>query len=134
MNTRKISSVDILVVGGGPVGLTMACELFRHGVKCRIIEKKSEPSNFSKAAGIQARTLEVLQDMGIVEHFLEKGRQVTEDRINSSAFWRIVFAETCEHSNLLCFKTSAPDEQTKDFHFKGLGSVQVPDTNLRYHP
>ncbi len=58
-------TTDVLVAGAGPVGLMMACELRRHGVNCRIIDPLPELANQCKAIGIQPRTLEVWEDMGI---------------------------------------------------------------------
>ena len=63
----------LLVVGAGPVGLTMACELVRHGVRCRIIDKAAERSQTSKALGIFPRTLEVFETMGVVDRVLDAG-------------------------------------------------------------
>ncbi len=57
-------AIDAMVVGAGPTGLVMAAELARRGVRCRIIDKAEGPSRHSKALGIQARTLEVLDLMG----------------------------------------------------------------------
>ncbi len=68
--------IDALVVGGGPVGLTMACELTRHGASCRIVDKNAAPQRWSKAAGVMPRTLEVLRDMGVADALLERGRPV----------------------------------------------------------
>jgi 2-polyprenyl-6-methoxyphenol hydroxylase-like FAD-dependent oxidoreductase len=62
-----------LVIGAGPVGLTMACELARHGVRCRIIDQAPERSQNSKALGIFPRTLEVFDAMGIADRFLASG-------------------------------------------------------------
>jgi 2-polyprenyl-6-methoxyphenol hydroxylase-like FAD-dependent oxidoreductase len=70
------SATDVLVVGAGPVGLTMACELARHGAACRIIDKAPAPSETSKALGIFPRTLEVFQMMGIVEEVLGAGLKI----------------------------------------------------------
>jgi 2-polyprenyl-6-methoxyphenol hydroxylase-like FAD-dependent oxidoreductase len=67
---------DILVVGAGPVGLTMACELARNGVKCRIIDKMAAPSTTSRALAIFPRTLELFQIMGVVDPVLEAGHQL----------------------------------------------------------
>lgn len=65
-----------LIVGAGPVGLTMACELRRHGVTCRIVDKNPAPQIWSKAAAVSARTMEVFQDMGVAVHALAIGRPV----------------------------------------------------------
>jgi 2-polyprenyl-6-methoxyphenol hydroxylase-like FAD-dependent oxidoreductase len=70
------NEVDILVVGAGPTGLVMAAEGIRHGMRCRIIDKSSAPSDKSKALAVQARTLEVFQAMNteIVEEALTCGQ------------------------------------------------------------
>jgi 2-polyprenyl-6-methoxyphenol hydroxylase-like FAD-dependent oxidoreductase len=65
--------VDVLIVGAGPTGLTLACELARHWVSFRIIEKDAEPSRKSKALAVHSRSLEVFEDMGIVDRFLAIG-------------------------------------------------------------
>jgi 2-polyprenyl-6-methoxyphenol hydroxylase-like FAD-dependent oxidoreductase len=69
--------VDVLVVGAGPVGLTMACELARHGVRCRIIDKVAAPAVTSRALAIFPRTLEVFQMMGIIDPIIDAGHQLS---------------------------------------------------------
>jgi 2-polyprenyl-6-methoxyphenol hydroxylase-like FAD-dependent oxidoreductase len=64
---------EVLVVGAGPVGLTMAAELARHGQRCRIIDRLDAPSGFCKAIGVTPRTLEVWEDMGIVRPMIDAG-------------------------------------------------------------
>ena len=54
------TDIQVLVVGAGPAGLFMAAELNRHGVSCRIVDKNDGPTHDSRAASIQARTLEIL--------------------------------------------------------------------------
>jgi len=66
----------VLVVGAGPVGLTMACELARHGTPCRIIDAGDGPTDQSRALGIQARTLEVFENVGVVDRVLAEGRKL----------------------------------------------------------
>ncbi|WP_371755052.1 FAD-dependent oxidoreductase [Ferviditalea candida] len=62
-------AADVLVAGAGPVGLTMACELARHGISVRIVDKSPSPSTLSKALAIHARSLEILERM--VRHVKE---------------------------------------------------------------
>jgi 2-polyprenyl-6-methoxyphenol hydroxylase-like FAD-dependent oxidoreductase len=64
---------EVLVVGAGPVGLTMAAELARHGVSCRIIDRLAEPLPYCRAIGVTPRTLEVWDDMGIVQPMIDAG-------------------------------------------------------------
>jgi 2-polyprenyl-6-methoxyphenol hydroxylase-like FAD-dependent oxidoreductase len=64
---------DVLVVGAGPVGLLMAAELSRHGVRCRLIDKLAEPMHWVKALGVSQRTLEVWDDLGVVTEALDAG-------------------------------------------------------------
>ena len=68
--------LDVLVVGAGPTGLTMACELRRYGLSCRIVDQAEAPSGIPKAVAVQPRTLEVFDVMGIDEEFVANGRQV----------------------------------------------------------
>jgi len=65
--------IEVLVVGAGPVGLTMAYELARHGVRCRIIDRLSSPLPYCRAIGVTPRTLEVWEDMGIVREMIDAG-------------------------------------------------------------
>lgn len=64
---------DVLVIGAGPVGLTLACELKRHGVRVRLVERKTGPNEQPNAAVVHVRTLETLCAMGAVEGFLREG-------------------------------------------------------------
>lgn len=59
-----MSDTQVLIVGAGPVGLTAACELTRHGVDFRIVERLAEPTTQSRAAAVQPRTLESLEPLG----------------------------------------------------------------------
>src|SRR5262245_54172364 len=65
--------IDVLVVGAGPVGLTMAAELARHGTPCRIIDQLAAAPPYCRAIGVTPRTLEIFEDMGIVREMIDAG-------------------------------------------------------------
>jgi 2-polyprenyl-6-methoxyphenol hydroxylase-like FAD-dependent oxidoreductase len=73
LSVLSSTSSQVLVIGAGPVGLTLASELARHGVSCRIIDKAPAPVSTSRALGIFPRTLEAFQIMGVVDRVLEAG-------------------------------------------------------------
>ncbi|RKT53594.1 FAD-dependent monooxygenase [Saccharothrix australiensis] len=64
---------SVLIIGAGPTGLTLACDLARRGVAHRIVERDPAPSRATRAKAIQPRSLEVLDDLGAVEHVLRRG-------------------------------------------------------------
>jgi 2-polyprenyl-6-methoxyphenol hydroxylase-like FAD-dependent oxidoreductase len=66
-------TAPILVIGAGTTGLTMACELARHGAPVRIIDKLAGINPHCRATGLHARTLEIFYDLGIVEEILSQG-------------------------------------------------------------
>jgi 2-polyprenyl-6-methoxyphenol hydroxylase-like FAD-dependent oxidoreductase len=67
---------QVLVVGAGPVGLTMASELARYGVRVRIIDKAPQRTDKSKALAVWSRTLEMLDRAGCANDFVAAGNKV----------------------------------------------------------
>jgi 2-polyprenyl-6-methoxyphenol hydroxylase-like FAD-dependent oxidoreductase len=65
--------LEVLIAGAGPVGLALALELQRFGVRFRIVEKKPERSKTSKALGLQPRLSEVFDILGLKEEFDARG-------------------------------------------------------------
>lgn len=61
------------MVGAGPTGLTLACDLARRGVDVRIIDKSAEFPHGSRGKGLSPRTLEVLDDLGVIDETLAGG-------------------------------------------------------------
>src|SRR5690348_4739482 len=68
-----MTQADVLVVGAGPTGLTLACDLARRGVAVRIVDQAPEFPQGSRGKGLSPRSLEVLGDLGPVDRLLETG-------------------------------------------------------------
>jgi 2-polyprenyl-6-methoxyphenol hydroxylase-like FAD-dependent oxidoreductase len=68
-----MTDIDVLVVGAGPTGLTLACELAVRGVRFRIIDRAETFFGGSRADGIQPRTMEVFADIGVIDSILASG-------------------------------------------------------------
>jgi 2-polyprenyl-6-methoxyphenol hydroxylase-like FAD-dependent oxidoreductase len=77
------SASPVLVVGAGPVGLTLACELARRDVPMRVIDRLPEPTTQSRAIVVHARTLEALERLGVVDAFIETGSTATAAELHS---------------------------------------------------
>lgn len=69
---------QVVIIGAGPVGLTLACFLTQQNIPVRILESRSGPVNESRALGVHARTLELLRPLGLDRQFIQHGR-VTHD-------------------------------------------------------
>jgi 2-polyprenyl-6-methoxyphenol hydroxylase-like FAD-dependent oxidoreductase len=111
--------VDVLVVGAGPVGLFCANELARHGLSCRIIDKKSELSDKSKALGIHIRTLDVLEDCGFIEDFLSQGDKVHGAILKSSGH-QIASLDFKHIGASRDFLIDLPQDKSERIFFQGL--------------
>ena len=67
------SNPQVLIAGAGPVGMTLANELARHGVSVRIVEKSAARTDKSKALVLWSRSLELLDDAGYAADFASSG-------------------------------------------------------------
>ena len=77
--------VDALIVGAGPVGLTMAAELCRYGVELRVVDKSASRTDKSKALVLWSRSLELIERMGCVDRFLAAGMPTHGARISNGS-------------------------------------------------
>jgi 2-polyprenyl-6-methoxyphenol hydroxylase-like FAD-dependent oxidoreductase len=68
------AQTPVLIVGAGPTGLTLACDLARRGINLRIIDKSPVHFAGSRGKGLQPRTLELLDDLGLIDEILANGR------------------------------------------------------------
>ncbi|MEU0103678.1 FAD-dependent monooxygenase [Streptomyces sp. NPDC006267] len=64
---------DVLIVGAGPTGLVLACDLARRGAAVRIVDRSPAPPRTSRAKGPNPRSLEILDDLGVAEEVLAAG-------------------------------------------------------------
>src|SRR5919201_2412226 len=68
---------EVLIVGAGPTGLVLALWLTRLGVRVRIVDKTAEQRTTSRALAVQARTLELYDQLGLADVVVERGRKMT---------------------------------------------------------
>jgi 2-polyprenyl-6-methoxyphenol hydroxylase-like FAD-dependent oxidoreductase len=71
-----VERTQVLIVGGGPTGLALACQLSRFGVRARVVEALAQPQPHSRAIGIQARTLELLAGLEVTDELCARGVKV----------------------------------------------------------
>src|SRR5215203_1822680 len=72
MNTEVLDT-DVLIVGAGPVGLTLAVDLGRRGVRCTLIEQKNAPHMWPKMERCNARSMEIYRRMGLADKIRAAG-------------------------------------------------------------
>jgi 2-polyprenyl-6-methoxyphenol hydroxylase-like FAD-dependent oxidoreductase len=76
----------VLIVGAGPTGLTLAIDLARRGISIRLIEAASTPFEGSRGKGIQPRTLEIFDDIGVIDAILAAGAPYPKFRAHFGPF------------------------------------------------
>src|SRR6516225_266005 len=70
-----MADAKVLIAGAGPTGLVLALWLTRMGVPVRIIDRTAEPGTTSRALAVQARTLELYQQLDLTEEVLRRGHR-----------------------------------------------------------
>ena len=72
---------DVIIVGAGPTGLALACQLIRYGVDFVIFDKNETTTPHSKAIGVQARTLEIYEQIGLADKLIAEGAIAGKTRL-----------------------------------------------------
>ena len=114
----------VLIVGTGPAGLFAACELIRHGVKPRVVERRLAPHGETRGTALQPAVLEILDRAGLIEPFLRASVRIRHIQLLGPGLREIVtanFADTgCEYE----FQCGLPQWRTEAIlreHLESLG-------------
>jgi rifampicin monooxygenase len=67
--------IDVIIAGGGPTGVMLASELRLHGLHPLVLEKQAEPNVQARALGLHVRSIEMMDQRGLLERFLAHGKQ-----------------------------------------------------------
>ncbi len=76
---------DVLVVGAGPTGLTLAARLHEFGASVRIVDQTLDPVHESRALAVQPRTLEVLRGLGLAAEVVHRGNPSVRLRLHAGS-------------------------------------------------
>ncbi len=127
-----ISNDKILVAGAGPVGLVAALELARLGRPVRIVDARELPSRQSKAIGINARTLELLESSGVTERLLALGRKVPGLNFlrNDRVLFQLRFSTIAHRYNFMLALPQCRTERTLEQRLNEFGVEVERSTEL----
>ena len=79
--TNLVTKTDVIIIGAGPTGLALACQFIRYGVDFVIVDKNETTTPHSKAIGVQARTLEIYEQIGLAKKLVERGKIAAKVRM-----------------------------------------------------
>lgn len=116
--TERTTKTDVIIIGAGPTGLALACQLIRYGVDFVIIDKNETTTPHSKAIGVQARTLEIYEQIGLANKLVDMGWKAERARLivggevrgevnlseigkGMSAYPYVLMVEQGKHENML---------------------------------
>lgn len=121
MNKKAGNNKEILIVGAGPTGLMLGCQLLQAGISCRLIEKRQERSQATRAIGVTASTLQLFKTLECYDALLKDA--VLTDKIK--VFWdkKPLFSLKSKQSSMSSFVycTQPSVEKLLEEKFKRLG-------------
>src|SRR5688572_2060690 len=75
------TKTDVIIIGAGPTGLALACQFIRYGIDFVIVDKNETTTPHSKAIGVQARTLEIYEQIGLADKLIGLGWKAERTRL-----------------------------------------------------
>lgn len=116
------SHYQVVIVGAGPTGLALAAELKRLGIQSLILDRLKEGLKTSRAAAIHARTLEVLEPLGVTQELLKKGIILSKFNVRDKN--RILASVSfTELQTKYPYILACPQEETEEILFSSLESL-----------
>ncbi|KAF9913532.1 hypothetical protein BX616_009905 [Lobosporangium transversale] len=105
----RTSETPVLISGAGPVGTLAAIMLTRLGIPCRLIERELEVSPMSKALSLHARTLEIMDQTGLIDRFLAQGHPLSIFNVYFNGVHSVFpgLANSISHYNYALFQEQA---------------------------
>ena len=134
VNVVQPPASAVLIIGTGPAGLFAACDLLRHGVKPRIVERRFAPHGETRGTALQPAVLGVLARGGLIEPFLRAGVRIRHIQLLGPGLREI---GTANFEDIGCdyeFQCSLPQWRTEAIlheHLECLGLVIEYGTDVR---
>jgi 2-polyprenyl-6-methoxyphenol hydroxylase-like FAD-dependent oxidoreductase len=123
-NSASAPASTVLIVGSGPAGLFAACELLRHGVKPRVVERRLAPHGETRGTALQPAVLEILDRAGLIEPFLRASVHIRRIRLLGPGLREIGNASLAGIGCAYEFQCSLPQWRTEAIlrdHLERLG-------------
>jgi 2-polyprenyl-6-methoxyphenol hydroxylase-like FAD-dependent oxidoreductase len=131
---------SVLIVGTGPAGLFAACELVRHGVVPRIVERREAPHHETRGTALQPAVLESIERAGLVEPFLRNSVHIRQVQLIGPGLAEIAATSFSDTRRLrrgcLVASTNRPARcqlagLVRRIHHSGAGRRAAADMRLR---
>jgi len=113
----------VLIVGAGPAGLFAACELLRHGVRPRIVERRLAPHHEARGTALQPAVLASLERAGLIEPFLRAGVRIRRIQLLGPGLREIASDDFAEAGCAYGFQCSLPQWRTETILRERLASL-----------